>query len=394
MISSGIIEPSSSPYASPITVVKKKDGTIRLCIDFRRLNSITELDAEPIPTLEELLTKIQGARFFSKLDLTKGYWQIPIREDCRHLTAFQTPRGLYQFVFMPFGLSTASSTFQRMMQRVLGKADFIASYFDDVMIFSKTWDDHVVHIRKTLELLENAGLTAKPAKACMGFTKVDFLGHTVSEGKVQPDNEKTQKITDLKQPTTKKEVKRVLGLLEYYRRFVPNYSQIAQPLTDLTRKAQPNKVKWTEECQNSLERLKGVLTSQPVLRVPNLDKPFVVQTDASNKAIAGVLLQEHHGTLLPCHYVSRKLLDREINYAIIEKEALAIIFSLGKFAKYLLMRPFFIQTDHNPLTFLKKNKSRNARLSRWALTLQQFTFTISHISGPSNIIADAFSRAY
>ncbi|GFS19363.1 polyprotein [Elysia marginata] len=265
MISSGIIEPSSSPYASPITVVKKKDGTIHLCIDFRRLNSITEFDAEPIPTLEELLTKMQGARFFSKLDLTKGYWQIPIREDCRHLTAFQTPRGLYQFVFMPFGLSTAStcSTFQRMMQRVLGKADFIASYFDDVMIFSKTWDDHVVHIRKTLELLENAGLTAKPAKACMGFTEVDFLGHIVSEGKVQPDNKKTQKITDLKQPSTKKEVKRVLGLLGYYRRFVPNYSQIAQPLTDLTRKAQPNKVKWTEECQNSLERLKGVLTSQP-----------------------------------------------------------------------------------------------------------------------------------
>ncbi|GFS27419.1 Pol polyprotein [Elysia marginata] len=169
------------------------------------------------------------------------------------------------------------------------------------MIFSKIWDDHVVHIRKTLELLENAGLTAKPAKACMGFTEVDFLGHIVSEGKVQPDNEKTQKITDLKEPTTKKEVKRVLGLLGYYRRFVPNYSQIAQPLTDLTRKAQPNKVKWTEECQNSLERLKGVLKSQPVLRVPNLDKPFVVQTDASNKAIAGVLLQEHHGTLLPCH---------------------------------------------------------------------------------------------
>ncbi|GFR77903.1 polyprotein [Elysia marginata] len=179
MISSGIIEPSSSPYASPITVVKKKDSTIRLCIDFRRLNSITEFDAEPIPTLEELLTKMQGARFISKLDLTKGYWQIPIREDCRHLTAFQTPRGLYQFVFMPFGLSTASSTFQRMMQRVLGKADFIASYFDDVMIFSKTWDDHVVHIRKTLELLENAGLTAKPAKACMGFTQDAIMDKSI-----------------------------------------------------------------------------------------------------------------------------------------------------------------------------------------------------------------------
>ena len=394
MIASGIIEPSSSPYASPITVVKKKDNTIRLCIDFRRLNSVTEFDAEPIPTLEELLTKMQGARFFSKLDLTKGYWQIPIREDCRHYTAFQTPRGLYHFVFMPFGLSTAASTFQKMMQRVVGNVDFIASYFDDVMVFSKTWDDHVRHVKETLDMLRNAGLTAKPSKASIGFTEVDFLGHVVSEGKVQPDAEKTQKIMDIKAPTTKKEVKRVLGLLGYYRRFVPNYSKVAQPLTDLTRKAQPNKVRWSEECQNSLEMLKNMLTAEPVLRVPNLDKPFVVQTDASNKAIAGVLLQEHHGTLLPCHYVSRRLLDREVNYAIIEKEALAIVYSLGKLAKYLIMRPFFIQTDHNPLTFLKKNQSRNARLSRWALTLQQFTFSISHISGASNVIADALSRAY
>ncbi|GFO46771.1 reverse ribonuclease integrase [Plakobranchus ocellatus] len=292
MLESGIISKSTSPYASPITVVMKKDGAIRLCLDFRKLNKITIFDAEPIPTPDELLGKMKGAKFFTKCDLTKGYWQIPMHEDSKAYTAFQTTQGLMEFNYMPFGLSTAACTFQRAMLDTLGKLPFVVSYFDDVLIFSKSWKEHLEHIEKTLSALREADFTVKPSKTIVGYPS----------------------------------------------------------------------------------------------------KPFVVQTDASNKAIAGTLLQQHEGTLHPCFYASRTLKDRERNYAIIELEMLAIIFVLDKFSKYLLMKPFLIQTDHAPLSFLKENKSKNARLTRWALSIQQYSFSVQHIMGSNNILSDTLSR--
>ena len=394
MLASGIIRRSSSPYASPITVVMKKDNTIRLCIDFRKLNSITVFDAEPIPTLEELLSKLKGAKYFTKCDLTKGYWQIPLAEDCKKYTAFQTSRGLMEFNYMPFGLSTAACTFQKAMIDTLGELDCVVSYFDDVLIFSKTWNEHMCHIKKVLKTLQDAGFTIKPSKTCVGCTEIDFLGHIIGANQIRPDPAKSEKIRNIKVPTTKKEVRSILGLLNYYRRFVKNFSSLAQPLIDLTKKTSPNKIKWTQECQIGLDRLKEALISEPILQVPDMSKPFVVQSDASNKALGAVLLQEHEGSLLPCFYASRRLLDREINYAIIEKETLGIVFALNKFSKYLLMRPFYIQTDHKPLSFLNKNKSRSARLTRWALSIQQYSFTVQHIRGVNNVVSDALSRIY
>ena len=394
MLASGIIRRSSSPYASPITVVMKKDNTIRLCIDFRKLNSITVFDAEPIPTLEELLSKLKGAKYFTKCDLTKGYWQIPLAEDCKKYTAFQTSRGLMEFNYMPFGLSTAACTFQKAMIDTLGELDCVVSYFDDVLIFSKTWNEHMCHIKKVLKTLQDAGFTIKPSKTCVGCTEIDFLGHIIGENQIRPDPAKSEKIRNIKVPTTKKEVRSILGLLNYYRRFVKNFSSLAQPLIDLTKKTSPNKIEWTQECQIGLDRLKEALISEPILQVPDMSKPFVVQSDASNKALGAVLLQEHEGSLLPCFYASRRLLDREINYAIIEKETLGIVFALNKFSKYLLMRPFYIQTDHKPLSFLNKNKSRSARLTRWALSIQQYSFTVQHIRGVNNVVSDALSRIY
>ena len=187
MLASGIIRRSSSPYASPITVVMKKDNTIRLCIDFRKLNSITVFDAEPIPTLEELLSKLKGAKYFTKCDLTKGYWQIPLAEDCKKYTAFQTSRGLMEFNYMPFGLSTAACTFQKAMIDTLGELDCVVSYFDDVLIFSKTWNEHMCHIKKVLKTLQDAGFTIKPSKTCVGCTEIDFLGHIIGANQIRPD---------------------------------------------------------------------------------------------------------------------------------------------------------------------------------------------------------------
>ncbi|GFN80964.1 polyprotein [Plakobranchus ocellatus] len=265
MLESGIISKSTSPYASPITVVMKKDGAIRLCLDFRKLNKITIFDAEPIPTLDELLGKMKGAKFFTKCDLTKGYWQIPMDEDSKAYTAFQTTQGLMEFNYMPFGLSTAACTFQRAMLDTLGKLPFVVSYFDDVLIFIKSWEEHLEHIEKTLSALREAGFTVKPSKTIVGCEHINFLG----KGQLKPDENKTEKIRNLKVPTTKKEVRSVLGLLNYYRRFVHNFSAIAQPLTELTKKSSPNKIVWTPECQESWDAIKKCLTLEPILKVPD-----------------------------------------------------------------------------------------------------------------------------
>ena len=281
MLACGVISPSNSPYSSPITIVNKKDKSIRLCLDFRRLNSITIFDAEPIPTLHDLLLKLKGAKYFTKFDLTKGYWQIPLAKESKAYTAFQTNRGLMEFNYMPFGLSTASCTFQKAMKCILGSLPFVISYFDDVLIFSETWEEHLRHIKETLETLHDANLTVKPSKTNVGCSSVDFLGHVVSAGSIRPDKAKTQKIMDIEPPTTKKQTRRILGLMSYYRTFVPNFSTIAQPLTDITRKKSSNKVQWTEECQKSLDKIKDILTTEPILRVPDLSKPFIVQSNAS-----------------------------------------------------------------------------------------------------------------
>ena len=394
MIAAGIVRSSTSPYCSPITVVTKRDQSVRLCLDFRKLNSLTVFDAEPLPTLEELVTKLEGAKFFTKFDLTKGYWQIPLKEECKHYTAFQSNRGLLEFNFMPFGLSTASCSFNRAIRIATKGLKNVVTYFDDVLIFSDTWEKHMLHVHTTLEALEKAGLTVRPSKTSIGYTTIDFLGHTITEGQIKPDTEKTQKIHDLQIPTTKKEVRRVVGLLNYYRRFINSFSELSSPLTELTKKGSPNKIVWSEQCQHTFGELKRLLTSRPVLALPNLNKVFFVQTDASNKAIGAVLMQEIDGCLHPCQYASRKLLEREANYAIIEKECLAIVFALHTFSKYLIMKPFYILSDHKPLSFLKTNKSRNSRLTRWALSIQTFAFTIQHIRGVDNVLSDALSRAY
>ena len=388
----GIVEKSNSDFSSPVVLVKKRDGTTRFCVDFRKLNAVTVYDAEPIPDQEELFSKLNRANYFSKLDLTKGYWQIGLRENCKKYTAFSTPWGLYHFNYLPFGLSTAPATFARLMRYVLQGLDNVVSFFDDICVFSETFEEHLNSLDKVFNRLSEAGLTVKPAKLEIGFETISFLGHMVGKGIITPEKSKIEKILKISAPKTKKHVRALIGLISYYAKFIPNFSNIKAVLTDLLKKEKPNKVKWTGECQRALELLQKHLNSQPFLILPDVNSKFVLRTDASSRGVGGVLLQYREGVLRPVKYVSRKLLPRESRFSTIERECLAIIWTIGKLALYLSNTHFTLQTDQRALQYLNSCNYKNSRLTRWAILLQEFKFNVQHIPGADNIIADYLSR--
>lgn len=392
MLRLGIIEESTSPYCAPIVVVPKKDGSIRLCIDYRQLNAVTVPDAEPIPNPDDLFARIGNAKYFTKIDLTKGYWQVKLTERSKIFTAFQTPLGLMQFVTMPFGLVNAPSTFARLMCRVLGIAPNVQNYFDDILIHHADWDEHLRAVRSVFSKLREAGLTARPSKTLLGYEDIDFLGHVVGHGMLRPDPGKLNKMIDLQPPRTKKEVRSVLGLIGYYRKFIPQFAALAAPLTDLTKGGAPDKVKWNDHCQSAFINIKKCLSSSPILTLPDLSQKFVLRTDACQHGLGAVLLQDRDGLLCPIQYASKKLLEREVKYSTIEKECFAIFFGITHFSRFLLLTHFLLQTDHKPLLFLEKNKTKNARLARWSLKIAEFNYTIEAICGRDNCFADVLSR--
>ena len=305
-------------------VVQKKDGSIRLCVDYRWLNAVSIVDSYPMPRIEDLIDYIGQAKFIRTLDLTNGYWQVPVVEEDRGKTAFTTPFGLFQFQRMPFGLQGAPATFQRMMDRLLeGLREFSGAYLDDLVIFSRSWEEHLQHLGTVFARLWEAGLTAKPKKCQFGMSQCVYLGHVVGEGCVRVEKSKVEAVRGLPTPQTKREVRAFLGLTGYYRRFIPNYASTATPLTDLTRKTEPTTVKWTRECEVAFKKLKELLCSGPVLRTPDFTQPFIVQTDASDRAVGAVLSQAREDGDQPVAFFSKKLLPREENYSTVEKECLA-----------------------------------------------------------------------
>ena len=390
----GIIEKSTSPYSSPIVLVKKKDGSTRFCIDYRKLNAITITDAEPIPNQEDLFIQLGQAKYFSKIDLVKGYWQLPVEINSRKYTAFQTDLGLYQFKYMPFGLCNAPATFARGMRRVLGDQKNVVSFFDDICVFGRSITEHNHTLDQVLNRLKTAGLTARPTKMEIGFSEIEFLGHIVGGGTQRPNASITSKILNIKPPNTKKQVRSLLGLISYYRKFVPDFADISASLSDLTKKGKPEKVQWTSTCREALEKIQKALSTQPILILPEINREFVIRTDASESAIGGCLMQEREGLLHPIAYVSRKLLSRETRYSVIEKECLGVVWTITKFSRYLFGNHFTIETDHKPLTVLQTSKSINNRVARWALTLQEYKFTIRPIPGADNTLADVLSRQW
>ena len=306
MKQAGIIEPSSSPWAAPIIPVRKKDGSMRLCVDYRRLNAVSQTDAYPMPRIDDLIDRIGGSRFITTLDLARGYWQVPVREEDRPKTAFTTPHGLFQFRVMPFGLQGAPATFQRMMDSLLrGLETHTAAYLDDVVIHSHTWKEHLHHIHTVLSRMRDANLTIKPKKCQFGMHNCTYLGHIVDDGQVKPEPVKLDAVRSFPQPTSKKQVRAFLGLTGYYRKFIPEFATTAAPLTDLTRKSSPNRVVWTDDCTRAFEKLKEKLCTAPVLYSPDFTKPFVLQTDASDRGIGAVLSQlDPDGTDHPVSFYS------------------------------------------------------------------------------------------
>ena len=395
MLDLEIIEPSKSPYSSPVVLVRKKDGSCRFCIDFRGLNKITVFDAEPIPNVEDLFVRLAHSRFFTKIDLAKGYWQILVLPEDRPKTAFATHQGLFQFIRMPFGLVSAPAVFARMM-RMLHLADLSAeNFFDDILVHSASWSDHLHHVRNVLDRLKSYGLTARPSKILAGFQSLEFLGHVVGSGVLRPDESKTEKILQVSTPTTKKQVRSLLGLLSFYRRYIPGFASVAAPLTDLTKEGGRScrSIHWTPDCASALQEIQDILSRKPVLLLPRLDLPFVLQTDASSTGLGAVLLQEFEDSLHPVCFASRKLLDREKRYSTIERECLAIVWAVHKFVRFLWGVRFVLQTDHRPLTYLRTSNFKNSRIMRWALSLQEFSFEVLPVSGRANVFADLLSRS-
>ncbi|UYV71977.1 K02A2.6-like, partial [Cordylochernes scorpioides] len=393
MLKNGIISHSSSPWASPIILVKKKNGTFRFCVDYRNLNSVTVKDQYPLPRIDDCFDSLHGARYFTSLDLCSGYWQVEVEEQDREKTAFITPDGHYQFNVLPFGLCNGPATFERLMDTVLRthKWKICLCYLDDVIIFSEDLHSHLNRLKTILECLKTAGLTLNASKCRFAYTKLLILGHVVSNEGIAPDPEKNISIRKFPTPRTVKDVRAFLGLCSYYRRFIIEFSKIALALQILTRKN--HSFAWGKEQELSFNSLKNKLISPEVLIHYDPNKPIGLHTDASDQGLGAVLVHLDENTKeRPISYASRTLQKAETNYSTTEKECLAIIWAIKKFRPYFYGRKFTIYTDHHSLCWMAKMKNPAGRLARWSLELQEYDFAIKYKSGKTHLDADGLSR--
>ena len=393
LLENDFIEPSQSNYSSPCILVPKSNGTYRMCTDYRKVNSVTKTDSFPIPRIDDCIDKVGNSKYVTKFDRLKGFWQVPLTDRAKEVSAFATPNGLYQYKVMPFGMKNSPATFQRLVNNVICGLDGCDAYIDDVIIYSDSWSDHLQRIRQFFDRLSKAKLTVNLAKTEFCHATVTFLGHLVGQGQVKPLEAKVNAISEFPVPKCKRQLMRFLGMAGYYRKFCKNFSGIAEPLTNLLKKS--TKFKWNDKCQDAFDRLKAILKSAPVLLAPDFDKCFKLAVDASDVGIGAVLLQEdNNGIDHPVCYFSKKFNKHQKNYSTIEKECLALILAIQQFEVYLFSStsPIVVFSDHNPLSFLHKLKNKNQRLLRWSLLLQEFNLDIRHIKGKDNIIPDALSR--
>lgn len=395
MLKDKVIKESNSPWNSPIWVVGKNSGKDapkkwRVVIDFRKLNERTDQDAYPLPVIEDILNQLGNAKFFSAFDLSWGFWQIKLHPDSTKYTAFSTPDGHFEFLRMPFGLKNGPPTFQRMMDTafrgLIGKICFV--YMDDIVVFGSTIEEHNQNCAILFERLRAVGLKLKPEKCKFLRPELEYLGHVISSEGVSPNPEKLSAVQDFRRPSNVKEVQSFLGLCGYYRKFIKNFATVAHPLYRLTRKNVP--FIWSDICEEAFQALKRYMCSPPVLKQPNLEKTFILTTDASNVGLGAILSQEGH----PCCYIFRRLNKHEVYYSTSEKEMLAVVWSVKRLRQYLLGRKFIIQSDHQALKYLISVKDPSSRLLKWRLRLEGYEYQIEYKKGCENQAADALSRIF
>ena len=401
MLDGGAIRPSQSPWCNAVVLVRKKDGTLRFCIDFRRLNARTKKDSHPLPRGPETMESLVGARYFSTVDLKSGFWQIKMAEESRQYTAFTVGSlGIYEFLRMPYGLCNAPATFQHLMQNCLGELNlqYALIYLDDVIVYSRTPEEHLKRLQAVLDRFALNGLKLKPSKCHFFKESLTYLGHEISAAGMLPGQEGIQKIAEMGYPRTVTGVRKFIGATGYFRRFIKNYARIAKPLNNLigcnNAKLKNHPVTLSPEAKDAFNTLKQKCMTAPVLAFADLEKPFLLETDASALGLGAVLQQvQADGKLHPVAYASRALRKGEKNYHSSKLEFLALKWAVTEqFKEYLYYRPFTVRTDNNPLMYILTTPNLDACGHRWVASLTQFNFKIEYLKGTDNKVADVLSR--
>jgi len=393
MLKHNLVQPSESPWASPVVLVRKKNGSLRFCVDYRKLNSVTRRDGYPLPRIDELLDMFGRSKYFSTLDLASGYWQVAMEATDQAKTAFITSQGLYEFKVMPFGLTNAPATFQRLMNKVFKEeiGQFVAVYLDDIIIFSSTFEEHLRHLEHIFEKLKEAGLKLGKDKCEFCKLELAFLGHIVSGQGISPDPSKIDKVKNFPIPKNTTELRGFLGLASYYRKFMQEFSIKAAPLHVLLRKETP--FEWTSSQQEAFEHLKNCLISAPILIYPDFKRKFLLFTDGSYVGLGAVLTQlDDQNRERVVAYASRSLNNAERNYAPTELECLAAIWGMEHFRSYLLYQPFELITDHAALQWLFNKQDPPRKFMRWIIRIMEFPYEIRYRKGKIHSNADALSR--
>jgi hypothetical protein len=397
MLEQNIIRPSESAWSSPIWVVPKKMDASgkqkwRLVVDFRKLNEKTINDKYPIPNIADVLDKLGKCQYFTTLDLASGFYQVEMNTEDIPKTAFNVEHGHFEFLRMPMGLKNSPSTFQRVMDNVLrGLQNVICLvYLDDIIVFSTSLQEHIVNLEKVFQRLRESNFKIQMDKSEFLKLETAYLGHVISSEGIKPNPDKVVAIQNYPIPQTTKQIKQFLGLLGYYRKFIPDFARITKPMTTCLKKGK--KIILDRDYVDCFERCKTLLTNDPILQYPDFNREFILTTDASNVAIGAILSQGTVGSDKPIAFASRTLNDSELNYSTIEKELLAIVWATKYFRPYIYGRLFKIITDHKPLTWLINVKEPNSRLTRWRLKLSEYTYDVVYKKGKANTNADALSR--
>ena len=393
LVGLGIVVPSTSPWASPVVPVPKTDGTVRVCVDYRKLNEVTVADPYYMTTMEEILERVGESRVMSKLDLAKGFYQVEVDPNSREKTAFVSPYGKFEFTRMPFGLKNAPAIFQRLMEVVLRDCyDCSAPYIDDIVVFSCSVGEHVEHLRRVLGALRRYGMTIKEGKCEFGKEKLEYLGHVIGGGELAVPAHRAAAMADYVRPRTKKQLRSFLGAASYYRQFIRGFATMSAVLSPWTSKSAPSVVNWTGEGLEAFSRIKVSLVDVCCLTVPTQDDVFTLHTDASGLGIGATLNVSREGREVPVAYYSKQLQGAQHNYSATELEGLAVFKAIHYFAHYLFGCRFEVVTDHKALVRFLHSRVLNRRLHGWLLQLLQFDFVITYRPGTENCDADALSR--